>query len=342
MSSVLINQTPLPAVLLPYRDHLLRSHVLVIAKATWRLSTGRLAAAEQQVRVNMQQFSICLGDMELDPVQRDALEPRLEEPVVWLDHDLVPPKPAFDVIVAGYATAPVNHPHAFIDCGVRIGTHVGSMRAYAPRYWYRGWLGYEARGMTSQVCRVPVTYALADWDSGCAIRKPGDADDTPAGLPWIESLNADSERRRHARVPAGLGFWPENATHRAIHAGTYDDVWKKKRAPDLPLDFNPRFYNSAHKDMQLARAPSAGTPIRLVHLARQAIVDCTFPAFALSVQARTASGAMRPPLPMTADTLVIEPEYDRLSLVFRALLPAGEETESVRTVRLFKSSSHAG
>ncbi|MES2262216.1 MAG: DUF2169 domain-containing protein [Pseudomonadota bacterium] len=342
MTCLLNNQTPLPALLLPYRDHLLRSHVLVIAKGSWRLSTGRLAPAEQQVGLHMQQLSLCLGDLELDPVQEQTLRPRLAEQIVWLDHDLAPPKPAFDVIVAGYVTAPPDHSHPFIEAGVRIGTQVGSMRAHAPRYWHRRWIGYEARSLAPQVRRVPVSYALADWDAGFSIKKSDDPADTPACLPWIEALNAPSARRSHARVPAGLGFWPENAAHRSIHTGTYDDAWQKERAPDLPPDFNPRFYNAAHQDLQLAQAPAAGTPIRLVHLAEQAIVDCAFPALALSVQARTASGDTHAPLAMRPDTLVIEPEHDRLSVVWRVLIPAGTQAHSVRTVRLFKAGSPGG
>ncbi|MDQ1835220.1 DUF2169 domain-containing protein [Massilia scottii] len=342
MSIKLNNQTPLSAVAIKHRDHLLRSHVLVIAKATWRLSTGRLAPAEHQVGLHRRQCSVCLGDLDLDPVQLKALRPRLAEEIVWLDHELSPPKPMFDVIVAGYATAPLGHPHAFIDAAVRIGTHVASIRAHAPRFWHRRWLGYRAEAMAETVGRVPISYALADWASGFPIKTSSDPAELPALLPWIEFLHSSSERGRHTRVPAGLGFWPENAAHRSIHAGTYDDAWQKKRAPDLPADFNPRFYNCAHKELQLAQAPPDGTPIRLVHLAEQAIIDCAFPALTLCAQGRTAAGEIRSAQSMKPDTLVIEPDQDRMSLVYRVLLPDGEQAEAVRTVRMFKVPSPVG
>lgn len=338
MSCLLTNQTPLPAVLRPYRDHCLQHHWLAIAKASWRLGTGRLAPAEQQAGLHMQQVGMCLGDLELDPAQATVLERRLGEQIVWLDHDLAPPKPAFDVIVAGYATAPAGHGGLFIDAGIRIGRHVVTMRAYAPRYWHRHWLGHEARPVGPPVRRVPLSYALADWDSGFAVGQQGD---TPAYLPWIVPVAGASRRRSHARMPAGFGYWPENAAHRSIHAGTYDDAWQTQRSPDLPADFNPRFHNCAHQDLQLPHPPVPGTPIRLVHLAQAQVIDCAFPGLSLGVQARTASGHMQAVRAMVPDTLVIEPEHDRLSVVWRALIPAGAQGDAVRTVRLFKTDNPA-
>ncbi|MDQ1815668.1 DUF2169 domain-containing protein [Massilia sp. CCM 9210] len=334
---MLTNQTPLPALARAHRDHLGQSHILVIAKGAWLLSTGRMAPAEQQVGLHMQPVKRRIGDLELAPAQRAALHARLQDEVIWLDHDLAPPKPACDVMVAGYATAPFDHPHPYIDAGVRIGDKSSGLRAFAPRFWQDGWLGHKAKALATTVQRVPLSYAFADWPSGFAIEQG----DETAYLPWIEALHADSRRRSHARVPAGFGFWPENAVHRSKHSGTFDDAWLRERSPDLPTDFNPRFYNAAHPELQLVRAPQAGTAIRLVHLARQAIIDCTFPALALAVQARTAAGHMPAPTAMTADTIIIEPDHDRLSIIWRALVPSGQQADAVRSVRLFKTANPA-
>lgn len=105
---MLTNHTPLPALARPFRDHHGQSHILVVAKGSWRLSTGRMASAEQQVGLHQQSVKVRLGDLLLDEAQRHALATRQDEEVVWLDHDLSPPKPAFDVMVAGYITAPSN------------------------------------------------------------------------------------------------------------------------------------------------------------------------------------------------------------------------------------------
>ncbi|ATQ74204.1 hypothetical protein CR152_06595 [Massilia violaceinigra] len=337
MNSLLTNQTPLPAIVKPYRDHLGQSHVLVIAKASWRISTDRMAPAEKQVPLHMEPVRLRIGDFELDTAQCEAVRQRLDQQVVWIDHDLMPPKPAFDVIVAGYATAPPKHAEMFIDAGIKIGENTGSIRAHTPRCWQKSWLGYRPRPLSPVVRRVPVSYAFSDWSEGFDIDPGKDGPDVVAYLPWIESLHASAKRRGHARAPAGLGYWPENAAHRRIHAGKYDDEWQKNVSPHLPKSFNPCFFNAAHPDLQLKSAPLPGTAIRLVHLAPQAILDCSFPHLNLSAQGRTAGGEMLVPVSLKPDTLTIEPDEDRFSIVWRALLPAGSAQSAVRTVRLFRS-----
>jgi hypothetical protein len=306
---------------------------LVIVKGCWRMSDGRLAPAEQQVSLYTQPLRYRLGDLELDAAQQKTMGKRLDDEIVWLDHDLSPPKPAFDVLVAGYVTAPPEYRHGDVDASVRIGRKTIAVRAHVPRYWRRGWFGYRATPLAPVVRRVPLTYAVADWPEGFPLVAQ---DDAPAWLPWIESPKHASRRGKHARTPAGLGFWPENAAHRLPHAGTYDAVWQQEIAPDLPRDFDPQFYNVAHPDAQLPSAPAPGTPIRLVHLAEQPVIECVFPALDLCVQATTAAGEMQAPEALRPDTLILEPDHNRLSVIWRLLLPAGRERSTLRSVRLFK------
>ncbi|MET3140087.1 hypothetical protein AAKU61_004471 [Undibacterium sp. GrIS 1.2] len=335
---MLTNHTPLPAIARPYRDHKGHSHILVVVKGGWRLSTGRMAAAEQQVGLHEQSVKVLLGDLLLDEAQRKALATRRDEEIVWLDHDLSPPKPAFDVLVAGYITAPPNYTKDYIDASIRIGQHSSGMRAFAPRYWRIGWFSQHAKTIVPAVRRVPITYAVADWSEGFPLNPPGASQGLVAAwLPWIETKHASSRRLKYSKKPAGMGFWPENVWHRQPHAGTYDEVWQRERSPDLPKDFNTRFYNVAHPDLQLPAAPVAGTAIQLKHLSTQANIECCFPSLQLSVQATTAAGNTLPVTRLQADTLIIEPEYDRLSVVWRILLPAGAQQTALRSVRLFKT-----
>ncbi|WP_370662774.1 DUF2169 domain-containing protein [Massilia frigida] len=318
-------------------DHLGKSHVLVIAKGTWSLSTGRMASAERQVSLYEYPVNIRLGDLKLDQSQKEAMRSRLDEEIVWLGYDLSPPKPAFDVIVAGYVTAPTSCSEMFIDAGIRVGTRTASIRAHVPRFWQSRWIGYKATPLATSVRRVPITYAVADWAQGFNIDPDQDkSSPLPKYLPWIESLNASANHRRHSRAPAGFGCWPESATHRQAYLGTFGKTWKKDGSPDLPRDFNPRFYNVAHPDLQLPEVPASGTEIRLVHLAEKSIIDFAFPFLSLAVQARTGAGHELTPTSLRPDTLTIEPDEDRLSIVWRVLIPTGTGDSAIRIVRLFK------
>jgi hypothetical protein len=335
MTFELTNQTPLAAMASPHTDHHGQAGILVVAKGTWRLRSGKLAAAEQQVGLNKKQLMLRLGDIVQDELQLKVLKDRLDEEIVWLDHDLSPPKSAFDVIVAGYVTPPANYREASVDAGIRIGGHTASLRAHAPRYWDAGLIGTKAKPIAPIVTRLPLTYAFADWTSGFPNEvKPG----ALALLPWIEASDCPAQYRKHASKVAGFGFWPENARHRQPLAGTYDDAWKQKRSPLLPTDFNPRFYNSAHPDLQLPTALKAGTPIRLVHLAEEQVIDTVMPTLSLAVQSTNAGGSTGAPTELKPDTLTIEPEHDRLCMIWRAFLPTGIGANAIRNLRLYKSS----
>jgi hypothetical protein len=333
MKCAINNQTPLAATLLPHRDLSGRQQVLLIAKATWSLHSGRLAPAEQQVGLLVQPQRRRLGDLDLDAGQRQALGERENDDIIWLDHDLSPPKPAFDVIVAGYATAPPNYNAAHLDVGLRIGKNTTVLRSHVPRVWERGLMGYSAKALSPTVRRVPLSYAVADWPSGFAVMT---SDGDGRGLPWLEALDVPSQRTRHANRPVGFGHWPENAAHRQPHGGTYGEAWTTQRSPQLPLDFNPRFYNAAHPELQLSDAPPAGTSIGLAHLAREPVLNTHMPDLQLAVQATTAAGAVQRVLKLRSDTLVIEPDLMRMSQLWRASLPTADGSDALRAVRLFK------
>lgn len=335
---MLTNHTPLAALARPYRDHKGRNHILLVAKGTWRLSTGRMASAEKQVGLHEQAVRLRIGDLELDAAQRLAMQARQDEQIIWLEHDMSPPKPVFDVIVAGYVTAPDDHHKAYIDASIRIGTQRARMRAFVPRYWCIGWLGYYVKPIVPAAHRVPITYAVADSAAGFPLDPPGASDGLVAAwLPWIESQDATSRRGKHSKAPAGFGYWPDSAAHRQRYTGTCDAAWEKKTAPNLPKDFNPRFYNIAHPDLQLSKAPAGGTSIELTHLAKRAVIECRFPTLSLSVQASTAGGQALAAALLQADTLIIEPEFDRMSVVWRILLPAGTQESTLRSLCLFKT-----
>jgi hypothetical protein len=334
MEYVILNQTPLSARLEPYRDLTGRPHVLVIAKATWRLDTGRLMPAEQQVALNLQPLRKPLGELALDEIQLRAIGDRKHLDIVWLDHDLSPPKPAFDVLIAGHVTAPPNHSGPSVRAEVRIGRHKATVEAHVPRYWKSGLLGYSSAPLAENARRIPITYAVADWSAGFPLERGNDKIQL---LPWLKQPGASSSRTRHASHPAGFGFWPENAAHRHCHAGTYDDRWRRERMPDLPQDFDARFYNTAHPDLQLPNAPSPDTAIRLVHLAAVPVLSTRMPDLPLAVQTTTASGSVQPAVAMKPDTLIIEPDQNRMSVVFRALLPTADGADAPRSIRLFNT-----
>ncbi len=318
MTCLLLNSTPLPAAIVPLEDLEGRAGWLLLVKCTWRLSSNRLAAAEDQAPIRLSSDQRMLGALDLDDTQREALGKRVNEQIVWLDHELSPHKPAFDVLVAGYATAPDGHAGAHVDAGLRIGQRVVALRAHAPRRWRLGMLGVRPHALARTVKRVPLTYAVADWEGGIATV---DRSAPVEALPWLESLTHPAHYGRAGQHPAAFGPWPTTAPHRKRHAGTYDEVWRAHRMPRPPRDFHPRFYNLAHPELQFEAPPAPGTEISLVHLARRPVIQAAMPHLDLAVRT-TREHQLSSPEALRYDTLTIEPDLDRMSLTWRAHFPA--------------------
>ncbi len=338
MSCAFDNRTPLPALLVPHLSAEGRAQQLLVVKATWRLDSATLAPVEAQQPIRKQPDMRTVRELDLDDVQRRCLGPLQDREITWLDIENHPPKPAFDLIVAGYATAPAGFGQAFIDAQVQVGGRSATLRAHAPRCWFPGFFGSKPHVLRPAVRRVPVNCAFADWASG--LLAGAQAQDLDL-MPWLEAPSHPSKRGRHARVVAGFGPWPANAAHRHVHAGTYDDRWKAERAPALPTDFNPRYWNHAHPDLQFSTPPAPGSSIRLQHLGERGVVDTRMPQLPLSVQARRAGGTCEPARVLAPDTLVIEPDENRMCLLWRLALDDGDGPDTLTTVQLDKTRQAA-
>jgi hypothetical protein len=336
MNCELINQTPLPAQLHPYTDSTRRRWVVLIAKSTWRLDNGRLAPPEQQISLFNQPQRRCLGDFDLDAAQRRALGDREQEETVWLDHDLTPPKPQFDLLVAGYVTPPANHRGLMVKAGVQVESRQAILEAHVPRFWLSKLSGHTPEPSSRRLHRVPICHAFADWSGGFP-QKPELPQ--PQQLPWLQRPGSAYQRKHYDEHPAGFGYWPESAPHRHRYSGTYDEAWERERMPDLPVDFDARFYNVAHPDLQWPQAPLPGTKIHLIHLAEMPRLNLTMPELKLVAQATAADGTQLPSVMLKPDTLTLEPDHNRMTMVHRATLPEAQGAHALSAIRLVRSRS---
>ena len=114
--------------------------------------------------------------------------------------------------------------------------------------------------------------------------------------------------------PVSLGPVGRNWQPRLALAGTYDATWLRDRAPFLPADFNALHWQSAPADQQV-ESLDGGTPIELRNLGPYADVRFVLPTVRLVAQAEgRVQGARRP---LRLDTLLLQPDRLRFSLVWR-------------------------
>ena len=72
-------------------------------------------------------------------------------------------------------------------------------------------------------------------------------------LPNLEDPKDLISSSRSRPKPMGFGPLAPDWEPRRSFVGTYDEAWQKNRAPYLPNDFNPRFFNAAPADLVAAR-----------------------------------------------------------------------------------------
>jgi hypothetical protein len=135
-------------------------------------------------------------------------------------------------------------------------------------------------------------------------------------LPNLEHPDALIKGLKDRPPVAGFGFLDAGWEPRVQYAGTYDEGWEKARNPLLPDDFDDRFYNAAHPELVAVPHFSGGEPFRLINAARTGEFRFNLPKTRIRV--RVMMNDREASHPSVLDTVVVEPDNQRLMLTWRA------------------------
>jgi hypothetical protein len=151
-------------------------------------------------------------------------------------------------------------------------------------------------------------------------------------------------------APVGLGVVGRGWLPRRALAGTFEDKasWGKDEVPRLPMDFDFAYYNCAPRDQQcpylsgqeqfvLVNLCSPDHPSSTVDAKGNVVLHFTLPLQALFLLAADSSNKLLTER-MVIDTVTIEPDENRVDLVWRALLPTDAD---LRVARLMQVSEAA-
>jgi hypothetical protein len=132
--------------------------------------------------------------------------------------------------------------------------------------------------------------------------------------------------------PAGFGFVAAGWQPRRGYAGTYDGAWAANRAPFLPRDFDPRFGNAASAGLVFEDGLRGGEPIVLDGVSRAGPMRSQVPSIRPRVEIVVAGRREAPPVKL--ETVLLEPDDQRLSLTWRAALRCDKRALKIERIHI--------
>jgi hypothetical protein len=317
-----------------------RESLVVVVKGTFRIPV-----AGEPVRLADEQMPLVFSDVFFGEPGRSA--PRYES-------EFAPRKRRCDLLMDGTAYAPAGRPTTRTQASIGIDTWSKTLTVIGDRSWQVG-----SRGITAS-SPVPFTTMPINYDRafGGTDDKPEDPSkhaafaQNPSGRgfhknvrkEWIEGAplpNTEEDGRPVTTVdgayrPMAFGPIGRHWEPRSRYAGTYDDRWLEEHFPFLPPDFDEQYYQSAPLDQQIP-IPVGGEEIILVNLTPSGRIQFTLPAFDAPIHFFRRDGE-REDGTLSLDTIHIEPDHQRLSLVWRATRPLKKNLFEVAQTMVGKRS----
>jgi hypothetical protein len=251
---------------------------------------------------------------------------------VKYDADLVLTKKTTDVIVVGHAYAPVGRVVTHADVGFRVGPVQKVLRVFGDRQW-------KAIGMSAPepFQKMPIVYERAYGGADAASKTPdtdwewrnpvgtgfavSNRNATGLAVPNVEDPNHLIGSWSDRPAPAGFGAIASHWQPRVGYAGTYDEHWMKTRQPLLAEDLDDRYFQCAPADQQAPQWLRGGEPVVLLKLTPGGDLRFTLPKLYLGFETRFYDGSREIHKRRQLHTVILEPDFPRVSLVWHTALP---------------------
>jgi hypothetical protein len=325
------NQTPFATSLavLPDRKAIDSLYIIVRATVTLLPRIG-LAAA---------QLPVALSDEYFEDPTNSSLKQVSEMHIG---------KPGTDVLLVGNAWGAKGAPTTQSDVTVSVAERRKTVRVMGDRTWRDGSPSAPAPfksmplvwerafgGIHRTDERV---YAEERNPIGCGFRgKRGASELEGHPVPNLEDPAAPLQSLGQNPAPACFAPVSPSWLPRRSFAGTYDARWQKSRAPYLPDDFDPRFLQCASPELTFDRYLEGNEPVEIHGASSTGSIGFALPTARPIIEVSVA-GAKQEPW-ANLETLLIEPDENRASLIWRAALPCDRQVLKVEkiTVKLRRS-----
>jgi hypothetical protein len=319
----LTNATKFPAAYTMGLEPSGRELLVVVIKATFTIPEDGSDPVPAKQQIPLVEADVFAG------------EPGLSAPLVECDY--AARKPKCDVILNGSAYAPGGKPAESVPVLLQVGALSKSFNVVGNRAWVKDVFAWRATRPVPFV-KMPISYGnafggrdLSDPDeknhhwygpnhAGVGFHSnlyPPLVEGRP--LPSTEEIGKpvekpDGKYRPMAFGPIGRAWEP-----RYKLAGTYDQKWLDDVCPFLPSDFKDEYYQCAPADQQIPPL-KGGEEVVLVNLTPSGRTSFRMPPLSMPVTLFSREGVATE-REGTADTILIEPEQGRFSIVWRVTEP---------------------
>ena len=300
-----------------------RELLLIVVKGTFRIPAehgGRLQLHDEQVPL----------------VMADEFfgEPGLSAPKYEVD--FAPRKQRCDVLLNGHAYAPGGRPTDRVTVGLRVGGWTKSFSVVGDRAWYTA--GGPRATSPAPFTKMPISYDQAFGGTDLRHQNPAQhaafmpnpsgrgfhqhmnnewLDGTP--LPNTEEIDSPVTQPDGVYRPMSFGVIGRHWEPRCRYAGTYDQSWLDNVFPFLPADFDEQYYQAAPLDQRLP-LPVGEQMVSLINLTPDSPRNFALPHFEAPVCVFPKNGNNEE-LKAPVDTIVIEPDLERVTMTWRIARP---------------------
>jgi hypothetical protein len=314
------NYTPFPPMHFDSRDENQRDYGVLVLRGTFDFRNGSVAQLRE-----------------------------LQDPIVWKDEYygdpqkssmktegcLTPFKPATDFVLTASAQSPSGRAEPKWTVAANVGGTSKSLVVTGPRKWQRRF-GVLTLTEPEPVTEVPVRYELAyggskqdgkgevqSWPENPAGRGFAGNDSLDGSLaPQIFENEQDVDRIAYGKAVNTAGFGPV-APHwapRCNRVGSYNEMWKRTRFPDLPSDFEFDYFSTGSKGFVFKPFLKGNERIELTNLTKERRTVFALPGFQLATIMRFESGEIVPG-PVMLDTVHVNAIQQTVHLTWRSVYP---------------------
>jgi hypothetical protein len=333
------NKTPFAVESLYLMDEEARPVLTVVVKGTFAVGRDtRCVLAEQQIPVNLG------GEYHGEDGETSSL--KYEPEVAFV-------KPSTDVVMIGHAHASHSRTTDMV-VSLAVGNLHKHVQVFGDRVWFQTAGGVSA---TQPIAfeKMPLVYerAFGGWDRtnpekalhtcelrntvGVGFRGRARVFEEGLRLPNLEDPQMLLRNFGDTPPPAGFGFLSPHWQPRAALAGTYDEAWAKTRAPLLPRDFDRRHLNAAPAGMvapHYLRGDERVTAVGVKPNAQHFSFTLGEPRPPVA-RVALASGETQT-VATNLDTVILEPDDDRVQLIWRAMFVLKKGPHDVRETEVLR------